>query len=384
MSTFIDVHVLQTVPPSNVNRDDTGSPKTAIYGGVRRARVSSQAWKRATRLAFADLLPADRLGVRTLRVVRLVADEIARQDPTRDEGEAVELATAVLTATGLKIEKPRARKAKEGEEPADFETAGRSQFLVFLGRSQVEQLARAALDAAARGEKVTKGSAQEAMGSGHAVDVSMFGRMVADDKALNVDAAVQVAHALSVHAVDAEFDYFTAVDDENEDDAGAGMIGTVEFNSSTLYRYATVNVSRLQENLGSPEVTTQAVQAFVRAFVMSMPTGKQNTFANRTVPDAVVVMERTGQPVNLVGAFETAVTATADTSRLSAASEALFRYSADVDSAFGTTPTSTFVVAVGDSTRSLGELGTTGSFDELVEHVGARASAAVGHAAGDR
>ena len=376
MSMFVDVHILQTVPPSNLNRDDTGSPKTAVYGGVRRARVSSQAWKRATRLGFDGVLAKDQLGVRTLRVVRLVADEIVRQDAgTADAAD--DLAAEVLSATGLKLETPRVKKVKDGDPVSDTDSAGRSQFLVFLGRQQVEKLARLALRSAGSGEKPTKRQAQEAMGSGNAVDVSMFGRMVADDKALNVDAAVQVAHALSVHAVEPEFDYFTAVDDRNTDDAGAGMIGTIEFNSSTLYRYATVNVDQLQHNLGSVDATIEAVRAFVRAFSLSMPTGKQNTFANRTLPDAVLVMVRRGQPVNLVGAFETPVTATVDMSRLGAACHALVRYAADLDRAFGSPPESTFVTAVGDATRALTDIGTSGTFDELVTHVGDLVAAAL-------
>ena len=124
-----------------------------------------------------------------------------------------------------------------------------------------------------------------------------------------MDAACQVAHAISTHAVRNEFDYFTAVDDLSpEDTAGAGHIGTVEFNSSVLYRYATVNLADLEQNLG-PEEALRATQAFVEAFVRAMPTGKQNTFANRTLPDVVYIALRTDQPVNLVGAFEKPVRA---------------------------------------------------------------------------
>ena len=121
---------------------------------------------------------------------------------------------------------------------------------------------------------------------------------------MNVDAAAQVAHAISVHPVETEFDYFTAVDDYLQaDESGAGMIGTVEFNSSTLYRYATVDVNRLADNLGDAVAARRAVEAFVESFVRSMPTGKQTTFANRTLPEAVVVMVRDSQPINLVGSL---------------------------------------------------------------------------------
>jgi CRISPR system Cascade subunit CasC len=139
--------------------------------------------------------------------------------------------------------------------------------------------------------------------------VALFGRMVADIPGLNVEAATQVAHALSTHAVEVEFDYFTAVDDENpKEDTGAGMIGTVEFNSATLYRFATVGLHQLAANVGGDvEAALSALQAFVRAFVMSMPTGHENSFAHRTPPALVTVAVREDQPVNLVSAFEDAV-----------------------------------------------------------------------------
>ncbi|HEY0805098.1 MAG TPA: type I-E CRISPR-associated protein Cas7/Cse4/CasC, partial [Pseudonocardiaceae bacterium] len=229
--TIVDIHVIQTVPPSNLNRDDTGSPKTAVYGGQRRARVSSQAWKRATRTAFDTLLDRAELGVRTKRVVELIGTEIARQDPVLTD-RAPELAKAVLTAAGIKI--VPARKKGEPDE---------SGYLIFLSNRQISGLAELAVSAAhtAGDDKLvidTK-EAKARADRDHSVDVSLFGRMVADVTDLNVNAAAQVAHALSVHAVTNEYDYFTAVDDhknnDEDEDAGAGMIGTVEFNSSTLY-----------------------------------------------------------------------------------------------------------------------------------------------------
>nr|MBA3339867.1 type I-E CRISPR-associated protein Cas7/Cse4/CasC [Geodermatophilaceae bacterium] len=282
--TIIDIHVLQTVPPSNLNRDDTGSPKSAMYGGVKRARVSSQAWKRATRIAFSRTVDSSTLGVRTRRVVELLGEEILRQDP-QSEPDAHALAEATLTAAGIKI-KPSRKKGEPNE----------SGYLLFLSRRQVHNLAAAAV--AAKGQPdlpaALKSAGVKALADQeHSVDMALFGRMVADSTDLNVDAAAQVAHALSVHAVETEFDYFTAVDDHKsadvEEDAGAGMIGTVEFNSSTLYRYATVDVNRLQDNLGDAGAARRAVEAFIDAFVTSMPSGKQNTFANRTLPDAVLI-----------------------------------------------------------------------------------------------
>ena len=138
------------------------------------------------------------------------------------------------------------------------------------------------------------------------MDMALFGRMVADDPSLKYNAAAQVAHSISTHAVKNEYDYFTAVDDCQTDSTGAGHLGTVEYNSSTLYRYATVNVLELAEQLGA-EQAAETVRAFGEAFLFSMPTGRQNSFANRTLPDAVYVTLREDQPVNLCGAFERAV-----------------------------------------------------------------------------
>jgi len=356
--TIIEVHALQTVPPSNVNRDDTGSPKTAVFGGVRRARVSSQAWKRATRLAFDSLLDRADLGVRTKRVVDLVADRVVELRPDLADS-ATTLAEGVVAATGLKLEKTK--RAKSGGESSDHQETG---YLVFVSRRQVDLLAGKAVELASADDvaaalKTFKGKGL--LDTEHSVDVSLFGRMVADVTDLNVDAAAQVAHAISVHAVDNEYDYFTAVDDVKheaaDEDAGAGMIGTVEFNSSTLYRYATVDVDRLRYNLGDTEATRRAVRAFVRAFVESMPTGKQNTFANRTLPEAVVVTVRDTQSVNLVGAFEEAVTADTrpgrEATRMEVAAQRLGERAGEISDVLGQRPVATWVVAIGDARTGL-------------------------------
>ena len=287
---YVDIHVLQTVPPSCVNRDDTGSPKTAVYGGVRRARVSSQSWKRAVRLSFREMYEPEELALRTKRIVRMVQDRIAALSP---EADAEKMAVEVLKSAGLPINEKDLDKGTEA--------------LFFMSVGQADALAKLAVDDSIKG-KDREAACREALKDHASIDLALFGRMVASDPSLNYDAAAQVAHAISTHGVQNEFDYFTAVDDlAPEDSAGAGHLGTVEFNSSTLYRYATVNVEELRGNLGIE--TPAAVKNFIQAFVLSMPTGKQNTFANRTLPDAVYVTVRKDQPVNLVGAFEEPVQA---------------------------------------------------------------------------
>ena len=300
---YVDIHVLQTVPPSCVNRDDTGSPKTAVYGGVHRARVSSQSWKRAVRLFFREKYDPEDLGLRTKRIVRMVQQHIKRIDP---EADAEKLAVEVLKQAGLSLNEKDLDKGTEA--------------LFFMSDAQAEALAKIALDKSA-----DKNAAREALKSQPSVDLALFGRMVASDPSLNYDAAAQVAHAISTHSVQNEFDYFTAVDDlAPEDSAGAGHLGTVEFNSSTLYRYATVNAEELFDNLG--DATALGIRNFIEAFVCSMPTGKQNTFANRTLPDAVYIAIRNDQPVNLVGAFERPVRADSTCGFMEASSKCLADY----------------------------------------------------------
>lgn len=371
-STFLDIHVLQTVPPSNINRDDTGSPKTAIFGGSRRARVSSQAWKKAVRKSFSETLDDSELGMRTKRVVELVGAQIHEIDPAIELADAHVLASKALSTAGIKIE---AATKKKGAEPKP-DTAG---YLLFVSNLQARRLAELVVAERDGGETLTKKMAKQVLDSSHSVDIALFGRMIADSADLNVDASCQVAHAISVHTVETEFDYFTAVDDVNpEEDSGAGMIGTVEFNSSTLYRYATVNLNGLRNNLGDDGATARAAEAFVRAFIESMPTGKQNTFANRTLPDAVVVSIRERQPVNLVGAFEEAVSAVAGKGRLQVAAERLAAHTSELNEAFSQLPVKTFVISPTTATAALEDLGEQTTMHGLITSLGEDLASRIG------
>ncbi|WP_327374443.1 type I-E CRISPR-associated protein Cas7/Cse4/CasC [Streptomyces sp. NBC_01216] len=382
---FLDVHALQTVPPSNLNRDDTGAPKTAVYGGVPRARVSSQAWKRATRTYFKreQLLDTSELGVRTKKIVEAVADRVTALDPSLAGETALRIADATVNAAGLKTEVPKrkADAAKEGE-PAP---APEAKYLVFLSARQLDALARLAVDGMADitaflKEKKNKDRARELADSRHSVDIALFGRMVADAPDINVDAAVQVAHAISVNRVENESDYFTAVDDEITDaETGAGMIGTVDFNSATLYRYAAVNVHQLAATLGQglredeprTDPVRRAVEAFVHGFVASLPTGKINTFGHHTLPDAVIVKLRTTRPVSFVAAFEAPVRGETG-GHVREASERLAEYIPDIERAYGDEDsTLTWVLRVGPNTQKLAGVGTESqSIGELVAAVG--------------
>lgn len=318
---YVDFHVLQTVPPSCVNRDDTGSPKTAVYGGAVRARVSSQAWKHAMRVMFTEeMSDAVETGYRTKKGTDLVAKQIKALAPDKD---ALKLAQKVIADAGIKSD-DKGTKA-----------------LFFMSTAQATALAKLAA------ENCKDDSAYEdALNENPTVDMVLFGRMVASAPSLNYDAAAQVAHSISTHTVQNEFDYFTAVDDcAPEDNAGAGHLGTVEYNSATLYRYATVNVLELVRTLGA-EQAAQTVRAFGEAFIRSMPTGKQNSFANRTLPDAVYVTLRQDQPVNLCGAFEKPVRKSeegyAEPSKM-----ALKQYAKELYNTFAEAPEQSFTVGTG-------------------------------------
>ena len=339
MSTYVDIHIIQSLPPSCVNRDDSGSPKSAVYGGVRRLRVSSQSWKRATRLYFNDLLDAKDVGVRTKRVVEVLAERITEDAPEL-AGDAAALAKKVFAATKIKLSSPRGKKDAPQE----------SGYLLFLSTSQIERLAGLAIASARGGGALDAKTVKKIFKEAHAVDIALFGRMVADDTDLNVDAACQVAHAISTHAAENEYDFFTAVDDDKsrseEEDAGAGMMGTVEFSSATMYRYATVNLDMLVENLGDGDAALRALEVFIKGFCLSMPTGKQNTFANRTLPEAVVVSVRDDQPVSLVGAFEKPIRTNEADGYLARSVGALAEHARAIEDNYGLKPLAGFVVAL--------------------------------------
>lgn len=363
---FVDFHALQTVPASNLNRDDTGSPKSMTFGGVRRARVSSQAWKKAMRDYFVENYDENESGVRTLEIPTMIADEIMRQQaeavstageagaPVEDgqqeaearqltREEAEELAVEALGYAGIKLAK------------ADKKT-GRRQVaaLLFVSRAQVQNIAAIMLDGSLD-DKERKNKVKDALRRGHAVDMALFGRMVADDPSLNVEAAAQVAHSLGVTAVTPEFDFYTAVDDHSlEDHAGSAMMGTIEYNSSTYYRYADVSLAQLMDNLGDPEAVGDAVGMFTKAFIEALPGGKQNTFAAQSLPSAVVVTVRAGRPVSYANAFVNPVRGGHNDS--AQAEAALVDYAESVASAYDLRPVASFVLYLGDSrVRELGE-----------------------------
>ncbi|MEV0680106.1 type I-E CRISPR-associated protein Cas7/Cse4/CasC [Actinosynnema sp. NPDC050436] len=301
---ILELHLLQSFPVSNLNRDDVGQPKTATFGGHTRARVSSQSLKRSARLLFQDHgLDISETGVRTKRLVDSTADQLVAQG--RDEKQAREAVIAALGQFGFGVD-----------------ANGLAQYLLFIGRSSIDLLAeycQTHWDALAgiekkgtkvKPDKALAAEAKRILDGSRAVDVALFGRMIADNKDFNVDAASQVAHALSTHAVVNEFDFYTAVDDlKPTEDSGADMIGTIDFNSACYYRYANVDLAQLTHNLGDDtELAARGVKAWLHAFVHAVPGGKQNSTAARTMPDTLLGVVRDNGAWNLANAFQKPVT----------------------------------------------------------------------------
>lgn len=366
MSLIVDIHALQTIPPSLINRDDTGAPKSAVFGGTPRQRVSSQSWKRAIRKFFEDNFDPEQIGDRSKRLPEKIARKL--EDAGLEQAEAISRTEQLFKAAKIKtsVQKLSKKDIENGVEANPYPETG---YLLFLSQHQIDRAVSELLER--DGENLKKNEAQEILDTGHSVDMSMFGRMVADDAAYNVDASVQVAHALGIHASAPEFDFFTAVDDlaEEGEETGAGMLGTVQMMSSTLYRYATVNVDSLTENLDSRENAVQATEQFIDAFIKSMPTGKINTFANQTLPELVYITVRDSRPISLVNAFESPVEATESASRREVGAQKLAEEAHNIETIYGFTPRAAFVLGIGELTKPFQNLAETITLPDLKDKI---------------
>jgi len=320
---LFEIHVLQNHAPSNLNRDDTGSPKECVFGGYTRARISSQCLKRTVRRSdsFQQALGADGLATRTRQLPEEVRKAF-KADPAL-EASAEE---AARKASGFGTKEGKEQEAKGGK----YLTA-QSMFLTGADIAAVVGTLRAAAEGKTPAQ-FAKLPAKELQTQAQAkgfrpvtVDVALFGRMTTSEAFRDVEAACQVAHALSTHKVDHEFDYFTAVDDlqgadesEQEEDSGADMIGDVEFNSACYYKYFSVDAEGLVDNLtgrrtfhedrsdrsAARAVAGRALAALLKAAVLTTPTGKQNSFAAHQLPSLILVEARPyPTPVSYANAF---------------------------------------------------------------------------------
>lgn len=322
---LIEIHLIQSFSPSNLNRDDTGNPKDAMFGGERRVRISSQAQKRPVRMAFRQSLDADIAGVRSQWVNQEIAERLQKAFPKQDIKDLLHLVEQFWKAD-LKEKKAKKKQTAENNpqsEENDEVAQQKSDVLIFTTPGEIDDITSLLQEFIASGADIgtaTRASLKpylsrlkSAYGQHtSAPDIAMFGRMLADVPALNMDAACQVAHAISTHQAVTEFDYFTAVDDlQPEDTSGAGMIGLTPFTSATFYRYARVDWEQLVRNLGGDAaLALRTVDGFLRALVFALPTGKQNTFASHHTPDFLLAVVRPdSQGWSLANAFEKSVRA---------------------------------------------------------------------------
>lgn len=302
---LIEIHILQSFPVSCLNRDDVGAPKTAVFGGVQRARLSSQSLKRAIRERATELLPERFAGERTKLIVQPIAAALKKHGVANDKSAAEHARNIADKLAKL--------DAKTKDEDAKVGT------LTFLAPSELDSIAQqvaALLQADPKSKDYEKSLDKFCKKAGllDGADIALFGRMVASLPSLTLEGAAMFSHALSTHKSDNDLDFFSAVDDRkpSEDDAGAGMIGTLEFASAVYYRYAALNLDLLSDEAHlarlSAEERRQVVDAFIRATLMAVPGARKNSMNANTLPGYVLgTFKSRGQPVQLVNAFESPV-----------------------------------------------------------------------------
>lgn len=306
---LIQIHMLQNYAPANLNRDQTGAPKDAMFGGVKRGRVSSQCLKRSIRRSEVfeeSFASAGLLGTRTKRLPKLIDDELARLGA--DEVARRDIVKRV-PEIGQKDKKAAGDEEAAGtSQDEDNGGALETRQLIFIGADEARRLAgelwRLYQESGAKAFAKLKINEALPHSLPRSADIAMFGRMTTSAAFEDVQASVQVAHALSTNSLNQEFDYFTAVDDISGE-AGAGMIGDVEFNSSTYYKYFNVHWEQLVDNLGGDVAAARdAVVALLEAAAVAQPSGKQNSFAANNLPDVIVVeVSRRNLPVSYANAF---------------------------------------------------------------------------------
>lgn len=358
---IIELHLIQNFAPSNLNRDDTNNPKDCEFGGVRRARISSQCLKRSIRHhpVFQQIT-----GVEPSKRTRLIADELAKGLSKRgmDEVQAKKLAETFASYYSSK---------KSGKESLE---KGRTGVLLFLSRAEIETITERlmALGDAADVKKFAEDFAKNNKDRPGAPDIALFGRMLADRPDTNVDAACQVAHAISTHRVTMDIDYFTAVDDLlPQEESGAGMVNVTAFNSACFYRYAAIDFDQLVVNLsGDRKMARKTVEAFFHASVRAVPSGKQNSFAAQNPPSFVMAVVRNDhQSWSLANAFEKPVHANTRKSLTQASIEALILYWKKLCDFYNNSPLAFMVSLEEDSGLEMLKDARYENFDKLVEAV---------------
>lgn len=321
----IEVHLLQNFVPSSLNRDDTNTPKDCEFGGVRRARISSQCFKRAMRLHFRENESVD-VGERTKLLKKPLAEALSDLSQEVLSGALNAFIAAYYskmssdspdsTAVLLFLSQPEIEEAAAcvREEWEKLEPIGQAQL-------KIDELVEGGMKAEDARKKIKppeykldKAILKRLENAAVSPDIALFGRMLAEQTSLKVDASCQVAQAISTHRVNPETDFYSAADDLQQDHSGAGMLGVTGFNSACFYRYALLDFDALQKNLqDDQDAARQTVEAFLRAAVEAIPTGKQNSMAAQNPPSfGLFIVRDKGMPLSLANAFVVPVEAKED------------------------------------------------------------------------
>ncbi|GAB1484610.1 type I-E CRISPR-associated protein Cas7/Cse4/CasC [Treponema sp.] len=280
----IEFHIIQSFPVTCLNRDDVGAPKTAVVGGVTRARVSSQCWKRQIRLAMHEF--GIKLAHRTKHVDDLIVNAVIVNGGTEESARpcAEAVAACVSKDTLLFITDSEVTKLAEYAMGINFD---------------VDKVKEADV------EKLVKGVINKAVDG---LDIALFGRMVAQAASLDIEAASSFSHAISTHKVTNEVEFFTALDDcPRPEEQGSSHMGSLEFNSATYYRYVSLDIGQLYDTLKTEEAIPQAIEAFIKALYVAVPSARQTTQSGASSWDFAKILVRSGQRLQL--AFETPVKA---------------------------------------------------------------------------
>jgi len=339
---LIEIHLIQNFAPANLNRDDSGMPKDCEFGGFRRARISSQCLKSNIRKskAFAARVEA---GFRTKRVVNVIQD-ILTNDYSFQENDALVLSKSIAKSVTNKIDekdnntqylyytdKDELKGIIEEFIKIQEENAELKNLIGIASNSETKP--KALKDAESKIDTETEKALSKYLKVNahkiNSIDIALFGRMLADQPSMKIDAACQVAHAISTNKVSMDFDYFTAIDDLNpEEETGAGMIGNLGFNSSCFYRYASLDVNKLMSNISNKkEQAILGILGYLEGTVEAVPTGKQTSFAANNPPAYVLVtISENNMPVSLANAFEKPVMPTSKLSLSEKSTQKLLEY----------------------------------------------------------
>ena len=365
----VEIHCLRNYPATNLNRDDSGAPKTCLFSGVQRGRISSQCLKRAIRNSpvFQHEVGLQNIGVRTRRLPEIIANRLMNDGISEDFANAVKLIITKLGTKETKEEKEAKKEEAESKEtkPAKIAKAPAktskkkkeddkeniTNQIVLYSKEDIEAVYEKCLEAVkscksaaefskkySRIENLMKDCKPRPV----SVDIALFGRMVTSDAFANIEGSMPFAHAFSVNKVTQESDFFTAMDDmmHMASDNGSAMMDDIDFNSSCYYHYLQLDLNVLLQNLSLSEdpvdLVKTVVPAFLKAYTFTNPTGKQHSFAGYTLPSALMIeIKEYPVPVSYANAFSKPISATHEHDLVTNATKKLVEFTKEADKKFG-------------------------------------------------